>query len=116
MNDDIKLMIEKYGTYETDWLNDKINSYSELTKHHIIKKEKGGINDISNFALLTTNSHRLIHYLEDKYYKDYVSLNNLFLELNRSEKPPTIEYYDNIKRIIKRVKKCIKNENKKRKK
>ena len=96
-------------------MGDKINSPSDLTRHHITKKEHNGEDSINNYALLTNSSHQLIHYLEINYNKEYKYINNLFMELNNSNKPPTEEYYSNILSIIKRVKKDIKNKNRKRK-
>ncbi len=109
MNQDIELMIKIYNTNKVDWLGYEINSPSDLTRHHIIKKEKGGIDDINNYALLTTNSHRLLHLLEDNYNNSYIRLNELFKELNNSKKPPNSDYYKNVNIILKRVKKDIKN-------
>ena len=112
MNEDIKLMIKIYGTNKYDWLGAEIKNLNELTRHHIVKKEDGGENGVSNYALLTNASHIFIHYLEDNYNKEYNYLNSKFLELNRSLKPPTIEYYEDVHRIIKSVKKRIKNKSK----
>lgn len=36
-------------------------------------------------------------------------LNDLFIELNKSKKEPTKEYYENVLLIIKRIKKDMKN-------
>ena len=114
MNDDIKLMIKIYGTYEVDWLSDEIKSESDLTRHHIVKKENGGENGISNYALLTKRSHAFIHYLEDNYVEEYNYLNSLFLELNRSLAPPTKEYYERVRSVVKRIRKRIKNKSRRR--
>lgn len=114
MQADIKLMVKIYKTYEVDWMCDDIKNIEFLTKHHIVKREDGGPNDISNYALLTDRSHHLIHYLEDNYYKEYIELNKLFKELNLSLEPPTTEYYEKVRRILKRVKKDMKNKNRKR--
>ena len=108
MNADVELMLNIYKTYNLDWMNDKVNDIKCLTKHHIVKKEKGGLNDISNYALLTDESHHLIHLLEVNYNKEYNELNRLFKELNTSLEPPTDEYYQRVKEIIKFVKKDIK--------
>lgn len=116
MNQDIEYMMKIYDTYKYDWMGDEIKNPSNLTRHHIIKREKGGKDVISNYALLTDNSHQLIHYLEIKDHNSYINLNELFLELNRSNMPPTSEYEDEVKRIIKKVKKDIKNSKRKRKK
>lgn len=109
MNYETLLMQQIYQTYDVDWMGDEIKDPSDLTRHHIIKREKNGESDVSNYALLTTDSHHLIHYLEENYHDCYVYLNNMFLELNRSLKPPTIEYYEKVKLILKKVKKDIKN-------
>ena len=109
MNQDIELMIKIYNTFDIDWMGDTINSISDLTKHHIVKKEHGGENNISNYALLTKRSHSLLHELEVSHNYEYNLLNELFLELNRSVSPPKVEYYDKIRSIIKKVKKDIKN-------
>lgn len=115
MNSEIVEMIEKYNTYDLDWMGDKINSLSDLTRHHIVKKQYNGDNDISNYALLTSSSHHLIHFLETNYNKEYKYINELFLKLNSSNKPPTNDYYDDMLSIIKRVKKDIKNKRRKAK-
>ena len=114
MNQDLELMIKIYETYDVDWMGDEIKNLSDLTRHHIIKKEHGGENGISNYALLTKRSHSLLHYLEDNYNSEYNYLNSLFLELNRSLKKPTSEYYEKIRVVMKRVKKEIKNEKRNR--
>ena len=114
MNDDIRSMIEMYNTYELDWMGDSINSLSNLTRHHIVKKENNGVDDINNYALLTSYSHQLLHYLETNYNNAYVKLNELFLELNKTKLPPSSEYYKNISIILKKVKKDIKNKRRNR--
>jgi len=116
INSDIVYMAKIYNTYERDWLGDPINSISELTRHHIVKKQYGGENGISNYALLTRNSHAFIHYLEDNYNLEYRYLNSLFLELNRSLTPPDLEYYEKVQKVLKRIKKQQKNKKRVRKK
>lgn len=114
MNEDIIKMINIYQTNDVDWMGDKITSLSDLTRHHIVKKQYDGIDDISNYALLTSYSHHFIHFLENHYNKEYNYLNDMFIELNNSKKPPNEEYFNNIMSVLKRVRKDIKN--KKRKK
>ena len=109
MNEDIRIMMGIYDTYNHDWLGDEFKDPSELTRHHIIKKEHNGDNCMSNYALLTRSSHMFLHFLEENYYKEYLYLNSKLLELNRSLKPPTIKYYEDIHRVIKSVKKRMKN-------
>lgn len=111
VNQDIEFMARIYGTYEVDWLGDPIESIRELTRHHIVKRENGGENGISNYALLTPKSHAFVHYLEENYVKEYEHLNSLFLTLNRSVNPPTSEYYEEVRKVVKSVRKRIKNKN-----
>lgn len=101
MNYDVRMMIEIYATTEFDWLGDIITDINKLTRHHIVKKEEGGENGISNYALLTPKSHRLMNMLEEQEPETYEKLNNLFLELNRSIQPPKEEYYQKIRHILK---------------
>lgn len=109
MNDDIKFMCRIYGTSDVDWMGDTIRN-NNLTRHHIVKKEDGGENGISNYALLTPESHHLLNYLEENYVSDFEQINELLLRLNRSVKPPTKEYYEEMNSILKRVRKKMKNE------
>lgn len=115
MNEEILQMMNIYNTFNLDWMGDNIKSPSDLTRHHIKKKQYNGENNINNYALLTTESHHLIHYLEINYNKEYNQINNLLLELNHSKKEPTEEYYSQIKSILKIVKKDMKNKKRKRK-
>ena len=109
MNEDIRIMMKIYGTHDVDWMGDTFSNPSDLTRHHIVKREDGGENGISNYALLTKDSHIILHYLEDNYNNVYNYLNERFLELNRSLMPPTDHYYEDIHRVMKSVRKKIKN-------
>ncbi len=109
MNYDIRLMISIYGTEEYDWLGDKIKDVNKLTKHHIVKKELGGENGVSNYALLTSKSHRLMHLLEEKDPRLFDEINAKFLELNRSLQPPTREYYRSINNLLNKNMKLTKS-------
>ena len=105
MNYDVRIMIGIYATTEYDWLGDYITDVSKLQRHHIVKKEDGGENGISNYALLTPKSHRLINLLEVEEPETFNKLNTMFLELNRSIQPPKDEYYQRINEILKKSKK-----------
>lgn len=110
MNYDIEFMLQIYQTYEYDWLGDKINNINKLTKHHIVKKEHGGENGISNYALLTGKSHKLIHLVEEEDPDLFAEINALFLELNRSVQPPTEDYYRRMDRLVSRISKKTKSQ------
>lgn len=105
MNKDVKIMLKIYKTKERDWLGYKIYRNTPLTRHHIFKRVYGGANDISNYALLIEKSHEDLHRIEKIDLQAYNELNNLFRELNESMQPPNEEYYQNIGKILKRVKK-----------
>jgi hypothetical protein len=115
MNEEIIEMMNIYNTFSIDWMGDEIKNHSDLTRHHIVKKEKNGSNSIDTYALLTTNSHHLIHYLEVNYNKEYNMINSLLMELNKSRNEPTTEYFLEMNSILKKVRKDIKNKKRKRK-
>ena len=98
-------MLKIYKTKKRDWMGYKIYRNAPLTRHHIFKKVYGGANDISNYALLIEKSHEELHRIERIDLQAYNELNNLFRELNESMQPPTEEYYQNVGKILKRVKK-----------
>jgi hypothetical protein len=116
MNTDIELMIKIYDTKDVDWMGDEIRDIKKITKHHIVKKADDGVSYISNYALLTVRSHQLVHYIEEHYPKEYDQITALFMDLNMSLKPPTAEYYEKIRRILRVVKKDMKNKRRKRSK
>ncbi len=101
-NSVIQKMIEIYG-YNC-WMNGIITKNNKLTIHHIVPIRVKRIKNISNFALLTNNSHALFNYIELNYEKYGLYLTELFTELNHSNCPPTKEYVDEIKLILSKVK------------
>lgn len=105
MNKDVKYMLMIYKTKKYDWMGYEIGKNCKLTRHHIFKKVYGGIDDITNYALLTEISHEYLHYLEIKDHSAYLELNALFKELNDTLAPPTDEYYKKIDKVLKKVKK-----------
>lgn len=102
MNKDIKKMLKIYKTIDRDWLGFKINKKDILTRHHIIKKVHWEINDISNYAILTEQSHQLLHKIENENLSLYNELNRLFMKLNQSQQPVTEEYYEEVSKVLKR--------------
>ena len=48
MNEEIQEMMNIYNTFNLDWMGDIIKSPSDLTRHHIIKKQHNGENNINN--------------------------------------------------------------------
>lgn len=109
MNEDILNMIKIYNIIDLDWMGDKINDDTILTRHHIKKKEDGGEDDISNYAILTENSHHFLNFLEDNYFYEYNEINNLLLNLNKTRTSPDEDYYKKMNSILKIARKKIKN-------
>lgn len=95
-------MLEIYQTKKIDWMGYQITRNCKLTRHHIFKKVYGGEDNISNYALLIEKSHELLHKLERVDHQAYLELNILFKELNDSLAPPTDEYYEKVKKILRR--------------
>ena len=96
-------MLKIYQTKDKDWLGYPIYKNTPLTRHHIFKYVYGGACDISNYALLIQVSHEYLHKIEHIDREAYNEIACLFRELNESMQPPTEEYYDNINKILKRV-------------
>ena len=105
MREPLITMLEIYKPLElgVDWLNYKIKRPSDLTFHHIKEKRNGGKRIIENGAILIRRSHDYLHYLDRYYHKYYCDLNELFKALNKTIKPPTKDYYDEVEYILKKV-------------
>lgn len=97
-------MILVYGL--NCWMNELWvpNKKNILTYHHILEKRHGGKATWENGALLSARSHQYLNYLDNQYHKIYNELNGLFKELNRTYKPPTEDYYEEIQHILKKHK------------
>lgn len=71
-----------------DWLNYKLVK-KNLTFHHIIKRENGGKEIISNGALLMPIAHEYLHVIEYKDFKTYNYINDIFKIINTQQYEPT---------------------------
>ena len=74
-----------------DWMNYKIVRKSDMTAHHIQKKEHNGQLIIPNIALLLPHSHQYLHLIEYKDFDTYVAINKLFKYINQQKTEPTEE-------------------------
>lgn len=74
-----------------DWLNYKIVRKSDMTAHHIIKRENGGKLVWENIALLLPVAHNYLHLIECKDIKTYMALNKMFGFINQQMHEPTQE-------------------------
>lgn len=80
------------------WIPKKNNI---ITFHHILEKRNGGKAIWENGALLSRESHEYLNMLDNYYHRVYDELNDLFYELNRTYRPPTESYYEEIRYVLK---------------
>ncbi len=84
-------MLKIYKPYSNmDWLNYKIIR-SDMTAHHIVKKEHGGLLKIDNLAPLRSVSHSYLHIIEFKDIETYNAINKMFKYINQQRYEPTLE-------------------------
>lgn len=94
-----KEMIQVYGT--RCWLS--LLKENRLTGHHIIPIRQKGKTEWENIALLSNDSHIYFNYIERIAPNLAHELNGLFYELNRTYAPPTVDYEEEVKRVLRRV-------------
>lgn len=103
----LRQMIVIYKPEGIDWMEYKLSRNNPYTYHHIIEKRNGGRRTLDNGAILTQYAHRYLNLLDMKYHDYYSELNSLFLFLNRTNQPPTEEYYEEVRKVLKKVKRWI---------
>lgn len=82
-----------------DWLNYKLVK-KDLTFHHIVKKQYGGKEEISNGALIMNIGHQYLHLIEYKDIKTYNAINKLFRYINDQKYEPTLEQREIIEYLL----------------
>lgn len=95
-----KEMIKIYKPLDLDWLNYRVTKSNQITFHHIIKKEHGGLYTFENGALLTETGHHYLHIIEYKEIKIYETLNKMFEIINRQKHAPTQEQREIIEYLL----------------
>ena len=83
-----------------DWMNYKLIK-SDVTFHHIIKREDGGRRDIENGALLMPVAHQYLHLIEYKDIETYNAINRIFKYINQQKQEPTSEQREIIEYLLK---------------
>ncbi len=71
-----------------DWMNYRIVRKSDMTAHHIHKKEHGGKLEIPNIALLLPHAHQYLNLIECKDMGIYTDLNKIFKIVNQQGYEP----------------------------
>lgn len=85
MNELKNKIIDIYNIYDYDWMGYKIDN--DLTYHHIIKKEDGGLITLDNGVLLTDRAHIYLHKIERIDKEIYIKINKIFKEINDNKLP-----------------------------
>lgn len=93
-------LIKIYKPLNLDWMNYKVIRPSDITYHHIIKKEHGGLYTLENGALLTSTAHQYLHIIEYKEIKIYDMLNKMFEIINKQRHAPTQEQREIIEYLL----------------
>ncbi len=76
-----KEMIKIYNMKDFDFMGYTLTKEPEF--HHIVKKEHNGKYEISNGAVLNTDSHRYLHTIEYKDLIIYQAINDMFRIINK---------------------------------
>lgn len=109
MNKITKEMLHIYKPLSNlDWLNYKIVRKSDLTFHHIVKRENGGKKELSNGALLIPVAHQYLHLIEYKDIATYNAINKIFTYVNQQQYEPTREQREIIEYLLKEFEKIHK--------
>lgn len=106
MKDSNHNLFKTYG--KNCWMLYTPSSRNHFTRHHIDEKRNGGKGKIHNIAVLTKDAHsdlNTLDMLRDR--RMYEELNELFRILSRTDKPPTIEHYKDVNKILRRASKII---------
>lgn len=84
-------MLKIYKPYSNmDWMNYKIVR-KDMTAHHIVKRENGGLLRIDNIAPLMNVAHNYLHIIEYKDMETYNAINKMFKYVNSQKYEPTLE-------------------------
>ncbi|MBO7712762.1 MAG: hypothetical protein J6S85_04280 [Methanobrevibacter sp.] len=95
-----KEMLHIYKPFsQLDWMNYKLVR-SQITFHHIEKKEEGGKRELSNGALLMPTPHQYLHLIECKDIKTYIALNKVFKIINSQLSEPNKDQREIIEYLL----------------
>lgn len=110
MTEITKEMLKIYKPYSNmDWMNYKLVR-TDLTFHHIVKRENGGKREISNGALLIPVAHQYLHLIEYKDKETYNAINKIFYYINQQRYEPTQEQREIIEYLLQEFEKVHKND------
>ncbi len=107
MDDVLNRMIEIYKPEDIDWMLVGKSNGNPYTFHHIVEERHGGKREIDNGAILTKRAHQYLNLLDMQYHDYYEELNVLFLYLNRTNMPPTEDYFEEVRNVLGSARKRI---------
>lgn len=85
------------------WMRYRLSRDNRYTLHHIRKRQDNGTRKKDNLALLTTHAHRDFNKIE-MFLPTYAKkLNELFRELNNSNRPPTLDYWIELNNLLREI-------------
>lgn len=83
-------LIYVFQPRQIDWMGYELRSITDLTFHHIDKKEHGGHLTFDNGALLRGDTaHEYLHIIESRDLDMYIYINNLLKNINTQGYNPT---------------------------
>ena len=94
-----------------DWMNYRLVR-KDLTFHHIVKRENGGKQVISNGALImpVAPAHQYLHLIEYKDIETYNAINKIFKLVNDQEAEPTREQREIVEYLLREFEKIHRND------
>ena len=99
-NRNLKKMLKIYRPNGYDWMNYALTRRNPYTFHHIVSKSEGGTDTIRNGAILTRRAHDLLHLLEYICPDAYDDLEEVFIMINDSNRPPINEIIERVDEIL----------------
>lgn len=99
-------MLEIYGDY--CWMGYTVCRKNQYTYHHMRERRNGGKVTIDNGAILSHAAHNDLNTMEQVKPYYYKELNDLFYALNRTQAPPTKEYFEEVKKLLRSASRYIK--------
>ncbi len=96
-----RMVNEIYG--ENCFMGYTVTRDNPITFHHVRKSCEKGKRTIKNGAALTQSAHEDLNMIEMTIPKYYEELNELFKYLISTRRPPTLEYYNEVRIILLKV-------------
>lgn len=103
MKEVLKEMIEIYKPDGIDWMGYIWTPRNPYTYHHCKELRNNGKTTVRNGAILTNTAHIDLNYYDNRLNHIYRELNALFMMLNRTNMPPTEEYWEELDYVLKKV-------------